>query len=123
MFEFRAKKLAKRGVYLYVFNPGYPMRIYKGNIYVNKTSNKTMLDPAFRESNKDKPYHRACNLEEGVLRHNCFWLRKRDDEKALDLFYAYIKRMIKKCQATIDGHRRHYEEAVSQPAQDFTEEN
>lgn len=121
MVNLYSKKLYKRGIYLYTFNSGYPMRVYKGNVY--STTYCVSPDYIFQESGKDKPHRQKCLGEEGKYYRNCIWLRKRDDEKALSIFYDYIKELIEKKTKQINGYRNRYQFIAKQPIEDFTEGN
>lgn len=99
------KNLIKRGVYLYVFNPGYPLRVYKGNVYVEHYS---MCQVYFFKSNEKKPYIVNCSKEKGTFLRNNFWLRELDKEKALDIYYQHIKELIDKKVNQIDSYKRTY---------------
>lgn len=99
------KRLIKRGVYLYTFNPGYPIRIYKGNVYIE---NHYPQEVYFFKSNEKKPYIVNCSKEKGVfVRNNC-WLREIDKEKALEIYYDHIKEIIEEKLERINAYKRNY---------------
>lgn len=115
------KRLIKRGVYLYAFNPGYPIRVYKGNVYMeNHYPSKTYF---FKSNDKKKPYIVNCSNEMGVFIRNNFWLREINKEKALDIYYEHIKKAIGRKLEQIKSYKRTYLFFAKYDIENYVEEN
>lgn len=97
------KRLVKRGVYFYAFGSDRPIKLYKGNVYEDTSTSRYF----FKSNNKDKKrsYIVNCSIEEGTYLKNGFWLRKLDKEKAVDVYYKYITKVIESKMKTIQRLR------------------
>lgn len=115
------RRLIKRGVYLYTFNPGYPIRVYKGNVYIE---NHYLSDVYFFKSNhKKNPYIVNCSNKMGTFVRNNFWLREIDKEKALDIYYKHIKDAIDRKLEQIQSYKRTYVFFTKYDIESHVEEN
>lgn len=114
------KRLIKRGVYLYAFNPGCPIRVYKGNVYIEDHGFKPVY---FFKSNEKKPYIVNCSKEKGIFVRNNFWLRELDKEKALDIYYEYVKELIDIRVEQIKSYKRTYQHFIKYDMEVHVKEN
>lgn len=118
--DMRQYKIAKRGVYLYVFRHPYPARIYKGNIYCLKTNIDKIISPTFVEKTfKKKKFTSACVIEPEKFYHGVLWMRKRDDELALEIYFSYIKNLIGDYTRKINNLNDYYRSVAESEVENY----
>lgn len=113
-------RVLKYDVYFYTFRTSSSRSskinacVYKGDIFVRKGSpiSKT-FDPIFRSN--DYTFESMCKTEEGAIWHNAFWLNKRNDAKALDIFKKHVDDLIKEERKKIRRYQNRFKYVSSHP--------
>lgn len=117
-------KISKKNIYFYTFKSTGTSRVYKGHIYTLKTDFPKLLNPTFREKGKHKKkMERHCSLEPEIFSNGCLWMRERDDEKAKEIYFEYVKSTVEKHKKTIENLTRYYTDLTVKGFEDWTKEN
>ena len=116
--------LYKRGIYLYTFREGCPVRLYFGNLYKDKCHFGRLTHCIFNEKVGELGAYR-CNtsLEEGVLHRNTVWMRERNDERALEVYSKHVEEVIKKHIKTATNIKEEFESLCKRPVEICFKEN
>ena len=117
----------KHDVYFYTFRTSSvrPSKInacvYKGDVLVREgASSPKWMDPVFRSN--DRAFQSMCKTEPEVFWHNAFWLTKRNDAKALDIFKEHVDELIKKERKKIKKYQDRFKYVSSRPIESRIEE-